>query len=144
MKRTNRTIGFFGWAMLACLLIAGAVVIAAVSAAGGIDSTMIRIDGEPMQFAELGIGHGLVALACIAGAMLVLMLVVPLAVLIPLSIAAVALVGALLVAAGVMAMLFSPLILLALAVWLIVRSVRRSGHKRGVPAHADGGATIAG
>lgn len=144
MNRTNRTIGFVGWAMLACLLIAGALVIAAVSAAGGVDSTLIRIDGEPMQFTELGIGHGLVALACIAGAMLVLMLVVPLAVLIPLAIAAVALVGALLVAAGVMAMLFSPLILLGLVVWLIVRSMRRSGPTNGAPAPADRSATIAG
>jgi hypothetical protein len=144
MNRTNRTIGLVGWAMLACLLLAGVLVIAAVSAAGGIDGTVIQIDGEPMQFAELGIGHGLVALACIALTFVVLVLVVPLAVLIPLAIAAVALVGALLVAAGVMAMLFSPLILLGLAVWFAVRATRRSGPKNGAPAQAAGGATITG
>ena len=144
MKRTNRTMGFFGWAMLACVLLAGALVIAAVSVAGGIDSTAIQIDAEPMQFTELGIGHGLVALACIALTFVVLVLVLPLAVLIPLAIAAAALVGALLVAAGVMAMLFSPLILLGLVVWLAVRATRRSSPKNGAPAQAAGSATITG
>ena len=144
MKRTNRTMGFFGWAMLACLLIAGALVIAAVSAAGSIDGTVIRIDGEPMQFAELGIGHGLVALACIALTFVVLVLVVPLVVLIPLAIAAVVFVGSLLMAAGVVAMLFSPLILLGLIVWFAVRATRGSGQNTSAPAGPDGGATITG
>ena len=66
------------------------------------------------------------------------MLVVPLAMLIPLAIAAVAVIGALLLAAGVLAMVFSPLILLGLIVWFAVRRTRR-----GLPAHPDSGSTIA-
>ena len=138
MNRTNRTIVMIGWSMLASLLLAAVLVIVAASAAGGIDSTVIRIDGEPMHLAGFGIGHGLVALACIALALPVLMLVVPLAMLIPLAIAAVAVIGALLLAAGVLAMVFSPLILLGLIVWFAVRRTRR-----GVPAHPDSGSTIA-
>ena len=138
MNRTNRAIGIGGWSMRASLLLAAVLVIAAASAAGGIDRAVIRIDGEPMLLAGFGIGHGLVALACIALALLVLVLLVPVAVLIPLAIAAVAVIGALLLAAGVLAMVFSPLILLGLIVWFAVRRTRR-----GVPAHRDRDATIA-
>lgn len=142
--RTNRLIRLAGWALLACLLLAGALVIAAVSAAGDFGSTVIQIDGESMQLAELGIGHGLVAFVCLALTLLVLVLVLPLAVLAPLVIAAVVLIGVLLVAAGAVAMLFSPLILLALVAWFAVRAMRRSGAKNGAPAHPAGGATMTG
>jgi len=76
---------------------------------------------------------------------LVVTLVVPLAVLIPLAIVLVALAGALLAVAGVLAMVFSPLIFAALLVWLLVRTIRRSGTKsRGHDQAVTGGATMTG
>jgi hypothetical protein len=71
--------------------------------------------------------------------LLIVAFVVPLAVLLPLAIAAVLVVAVLLVVAGVLATVFSPLILLALCIWLLVKLVRGSPRSR-TPA----GATMAG
>ena len=71
--------------------------------------------------------------------LLVVALLVPLAVLLPLAIAAVVVVAVLLVVAGVLATVFSPLIVLALCIWLLVKLVRGSPRSR-TPA----GATMTG
>ncbi len=147
----KRTLDFFGWATLASVLFAVALVIAAVSLTGAMDGATIEFNGDPWTLAELDTGHWLLAVGGIALALLVLALmllalalVVPLAVLIPLAIAAVALVGTLIVVAGVLAIVFSPLILLVVALWLLVRLMWRSTHHveaKGTPAS---GATITG
>lgn len=136
----KRTIGFLGWAMLASLVLGIVLVAVAVSTAGSIDTSMIQIDGQPMNLAQLDAGQWLLAAGGVALAVLIVVLVVPLAVLIPLAIVAVALVGVLLVLAGVLAMVFSPLIFAVLVVWLMVRLIRRDNAK----AQANGNATIAG
>jgi len=136
----KRTISFLGWAMLLSLALGVVLVTVAVSTMGSIDTTMIQIDGEPMNLVQLDVGHWLLAVGGVALALLIVVLVVPLAVLIPLAIAAVALVGALLLVAGVLAMVFSPLIFAVLLVWLMVRLIRRGNGK----ARAAGSATIAG
>lgn len=127
---------FLGWAMLASLVLGVALVVTAVSVAGSIDPGSIQIDGEPLSM-TLDAGDWLMAVGGVALALLIAALVVPLAVLLPLAIAAVALLGALLAVAGVVAMLFSPLILLVVVIWLIVRLVRRDRKRR------EAGATIA-
>ncbi len=136
----KRTIHFLGWAMFVSLVLGAVLVIALASLAGSIDPTMIWIDGDPMSLAELDPGHWLVAVGGVALALLIVVLVVPLAVLIPLAITAVALIGALLLVAGVLAMVFSPLIFAALLVWWMVRLIRRDSAR----TRAAGGATITG
>ena len=127
MNRMNRTVKILGWAMLGSLVIGVALVATAVWTAGAVGSTVIQINGEPISLAQLDAGHGLVAIAGIALAMLVVLLVVPLALLLPLAIVVLLLAGALLAVAGVVAMVFSPPILLGIAVWLMVRLIRRDG-----------------
>jgi hypothetical protein len=136
----KRTLNFLGWTMLASLLLGAVLVVTVVSMAGSIDPTTIRIDGDTVSLAALDPGDWLMAVGGVGLALLIVVLVVPLAVLIPLAIAAVALVGALLLVAGVLAMVFSPLIFAALVIWLIVRLIRRDTGK----TRAAGGATIAG
>ncbi|MBC8056980.1 MAG: hypothetical protein H7Y61_10415 [Rhizobiales bacterium] len=140
----KRTLVFLGWAMLVGLVLSAVLVIAAVTVAGGMDHATIQYNGEPMRLAELDTGHWLVAIGCIALTLLVLVLVVPFAVLIPLAIAAVALFGALIAIAGVMAIVFSPLIMLGLGLWLVVRLLRRSSARNAALVQPTGGATITG
>ncbi len=71
--------------------------------------------------------------------LLLVALLVPLAVLLPLAIAAVVVVAVLLVVAGVLATVFSPLIVLALCIWLLVKLVRGSPRSR-----PQAGATMTG
>ena len=125
----KRSLNVLGWALLASLLLGVVLVVTAASLAGSIDPTMIQIDGEPMRLSQLDAGHWLVAVGGVALALLIVVLVVPLAVLIPLAIAAVALVGVLLVVAGMLALVFSPLIFTVLIAWLIVRLIRRGDSK---------------
>ena len=143
----KRSLGVLGWALVLSLLLGAGVVVAAASIFGAMDHALILVDGEPTGLAQLdvggwvgAVGGGALALMIVTLVfLLVIVLVLPLAVLIPLAIAAVALVGALLTLAGVMAMVFSPLIFAVLAVWLIVRLMRRNGAK----ARSADGATIA-
>jgi hypothetical protein len=75
--------------------------------------------------------------------LLVLALVLPFALLLPLVIAGVVVVAVLLVVAGVLATVFSPLIVLALCIWLLVKLLR--GSPRSHPRNStSAGATMAG
>ena len=136
----KRILGVLGGVMLTSLLLSVVLVVTVASLAGSIDPAMIRIHGDTMSVAALDPGDWLVAIGGIGLALLIVVLVVPLAVMVPLAIAAVALVGALLLVAGVLAMVFSPLIFAGLVVWLIVRLIRRDSSK----ARAIGSATITG
>ena len=135
MTRFFKTLG---WTALVGLLLAAVLVASLVAMTGPLHSTLIQINGEPVTFAHLGVGEGLVAVVGMALALLIVLLVVPLAVLLPLAVVALVLVGVLVVAlgavAGVAALVFSPLILLAGAVWLIWRLVRSDRPKRTAPS----------
>ena len=133
----TRALKVFGWALALSLLLGAALVAAAAAMAGSIGPMTIQVDGEPLVVAQLGAAQWVLAIGGVALALLVVVLVVPLAVLLPLGIAAVVLAGVLLAVAGVAAIVCSPLILLVAVVWLMVRLSRRS--KR-----SGGGATIAG
>lgn len=143
MKRVIKTLG---WAALVGLLLAAVLVASIVAMVGPLHSTLIQINGEPVTFAHLGVGDGLVAVAGTVLALLIVLLVVPFAVLLPLAIVALVLIGALVVVlgavAGVAALVFSPLILLAGAVWLVWRLVRNDRPKTEAKAKADADATM--
>ena len=117
----KRTLKFLGWAMLASAVLGIALVALGLAAAGSFEPTTVHFNGEPIWVGDVDFFDGLVAVCGIALALFIVVLVVPLAVLIPLAVALLAVVGSLFAVAGVLALLFSPLILLALAVWLIVR-----------------------
>ena len=138
----NRAIKTLGWTLLVALALGIALVAAAVSFVGPLDPTLIQLDGEPLTLAQLHAGHWLVTVGAVMLALvitlLVVLLVVPVAVLVPLLITALALVGALIVVAAVTALAFSPLIIVAVLVWLIWRLARGSASAR------KRGATIAG
>ena len=137
MTRVFKTLG---WTMLVGLLLAAVLVASIVAMVGPLDSTQIQINGEPLVLAHLGAAHWLAAVAGVALALLIVLLVVPFALLLPLAIDALVLIGELVVAlgavAGVAALVFSPLILLAGAVWLIWRLVRNDGPKNDAKADA--------
>ena len=134
----KRALKVLTWTVVACAVVGIALVIAAIALAGSIDPLTIRINGEPLMLESLDAGHWLLAVGGIALALLVVMLVVPLAVLLPIGLVALALLGVLLAVAGAVAIAFAPLVLLGLAIWLLLRLVRRAGSKGG-----DRGATIA-
>ena len=133
----KRALKIIGWTIGISLLLGVALVVAAAAMAGSMQNMTIQIDGEPLVVAQLDAAQWLLAVGGVALALLIVVLVVPLAVLLPLGIAAVVLVGVVLAVAGVAAIVCSPLILLIALIWLMLRLIRRS--KR-----ADGGATIAG
>ena len=141
-NRMTRTLTFFGWTLAVGLLLGLALLAAAAWTAGALDHATIHINGEPLRLAQLDAGEWLLAVGGAALALLVAVLVVPVAVLVPLAIAAVALAAALVVVTGVVAMLFSPLILLLGAAWLVWRLLRRETRQAGANA-GDTGATIA-
>jgi hypothetical protein len=124
---------FFGKALLASLAFGVVLVVAATlmsgAMSGAMDGAVFQIDGEPVAFAQLGWLEGLCAIVGIAIALCVVVLVVPLALLLPLGLVLLALAAALLAVVGAVAMAFSPLLLLAAAAWLVVRLARRSGRQ---------------
>jgi hypothetical protein len=130
MTRLFKTLG---WTALAALVL-GAVLVATVAAlVGSLDATTIQINGEPVALAQLGAGHWLVAVAGVALALAIVLVVVPFAVLLPLALVALVVIGVLVAAlgalAGVAALVFSPLLLLLAAVWLVWRLLRSTGPK---------------
>ena len=141
----SRVIKTLGLTLLVALVLSVALIAAIVSTPGPLDPIMIQLDGAPFTLPEFHTGHWLVTLGAVmlalVIALLVLLLVVPVAVLLPLLVAALVLLGALILVAAVTALAFSPLILCAGLVWLIWRLAR--GHGRRAPT-AKGGATIAG
>jgi len=136
----NSTVKALGWMLLVGLVLSMALVAAAVSLVGSMESGTILINGEslvlpPMNagFWALGVGGVLVAIVVV---LLVVLFIVPLAVLVPLAFAALAVVAALVIAAGATALALSPFILLVALVWFIVRRVHGSGAKHNATANA--------
>jgi len=139
----KRDIGLFGRAMLLSLALGTVLVAVALSTTGSMDPTTFWIDAEPMNLAPLDAGAWLVAAGGVALALFIVLLVVPLAVLMPLAIVAVALVGVLLVLAGVLAVVFSPLIFGLLLIWVMLRLMLRLIRGDSGKSRAIGSATIA-
>ena len=133
----KRALEIIGWTLAISLLLGVALVAAAAAMAGSMQNMTIQINGEPLVVAHLDAAHWLLAVGGVALALLIVVLLAPLAVLLPLGLAAVVLVGVLLAVAGVAAIVCSPLILLGAVIWLMLRLIGR-------PKRADGGATMAG
>ena len=110
---------------LLILLAAGlllALVHAGLRAAAPFDAGFISLDGEPLALSRWHGGHGLAAFGALLLGAALLLLVVPLVLLLPLLIVLVLLV---VVLAGVLTLLSSPLVLLAVVVWLMWRLAHR-------------------
>ena len=132
-----------GATLLVALALSVALVIGVVSIGGALDPDMlIEINGEPVVLQ--GATHWLAGGAGTLLALLILLVVLPAVLLVPLLFVAAVVIGALLLAllavTGVMALAFSPFILLAAVVWLIWRLVRGEAPKQRAAADA----TIAG
>jgi hypothetical protein len=115
---------FLGALLLVSVLIASAVAGAVMLWGAPFDHTVVSINGEPLALGQWHGGHGFAAVGGLAVGLLVVLLVVPVAVLVPLLIVALVLVLVLAVLAGVAALFFSPLLLLAGMVWLMWRLAR--------------------
>jgi hypothetical protein len=108
------------------LLLAGAVLTAllvgaALQSGELVDGATFVINGEPLSFTDMHMGHGLLALGGVLLAMIVVLLVVPIALIVPLLCAALGITVALLAVLGVAALLLSPLLLLVWIAWRLAR-----------------------
>jgi hypothetical protein len=88
------------------------------------EHAVIHVDDTSFTIGELGLGHWLLAFAGIVLAFVIVMLVTPIAVLLPLAFAAISVVVALAFAAVVVGIALSPLLLIGWLIWLIWRHAR--------------------
>jgi hypothetical protein len=148
-RRGNRALRFFGWALLAAIVIIGVLVMAAIaSAVTSMEPGFIQINGQPLNLGDLDAGEWVVGiggiLVAISVVLLVVLLVVPLAVLIPAGLALFGIVVAVAAVAGAALLALSPLIMLVGGIWLVVRLLRGNERKRQeANTQANHGATIA-
>jgi hypothetical protein len=127
-----------------------------VSIVGNLGPGFIQLNGQPLEFGNLDASEWIVGigvlLSAIAVVLFVVLLVVPLAVLIPVGVALFVIAIALVAVAGAAVLAFSPLIMLVGGIWLIVRLLRGNARKRsearaamsGTGTGTNHGATIAG
>lgn len=128
-----------GWARALWLLLAlmglAAVVMATLLVLAAVYNELpptlnVTVDGEPVFLAGLGLGELLLGGLAVCLALLVTMVVVPMALLfglgVPLLLAALAVVAALVLGAVALATLGSPLIVLVLLLWWLLRPARRA------------------
>ena len=143
----NRALKVMGWTLLVGVLLSVALVAVIAAAVGSLDpAPVIEINGDSISLMSMGAGDWIMLAVAVMSALFIVLFVVPVVVLVPLLVVALVLVGVVggvvLVSAGAMALVCSPLILLIGAVWLIVRLVR--GGARGKRTAAPTDATIAG
>lgn len=117
----NRFIKTSLWLMLASAVLSALLIAAVMQWAAPFDGTL-NINGEQFRFTQLQGGEWLLAIGAVLLAMVVVLLVVPFAVIVPLLCAAFGIAVALFVVLGVVALLLSPLLLLAWFVWRLTRS----------------------
>jgi hypothetical protein len=127
-----------GALVLISVIVSALLIAAAMTWGTPLDQAVITVDDTRFALGELSAGHWLLAFAGVAIACAVVMLVVPLAVLLPLAFAAVSVTVALAFAAAVLGIVFSPLILIG---WLIWRAAR--GPATPSPPPAAGASTPA-
>jgi hypothetical protein len=85
------------------------------------EHAVIHVDDTSFTIGELGLGHWLLAFAGIVLAFVIVMLVTPIAVLLPLAFAAISVVVALAFAAVVVGIALSPLLLIGWLIWHFAR-----------------------
>jgi hypothetical protein len=115
-----------GWgsavAALALLtLVALVVVLAAVWSLLPLEHTTIAVDGESISLSAISGWHAALAIAAAVAAVLLALVIAVLAVVLALGLAVFGIVVAMLSVAGVLALVFSPLLLLGWLVWRLVR-----------------------
>ena len=110
--------------LLIGMLLGAAMIAAAVAMGGPFDDAVIQFNDQSLTLAQMNPGHWAIAAGGMLLAFVVVIVVVPLAVLVPLLIVGLVLLGVLMLIAGLAALVFSPLILLAGGVWLIWRLAR--------------------
>jgi hypothetical protein len=139
-RRMNGTVKAFGWVLLVGLVLSVALVAAAVSLIGSMETGTVLINGAPLMLPDMNVAHWALGiggvLVAIVVVLLIVLFVVPFAVLVPLAFAALAVVAALVIAAGATALALSPFILLVALVWFIARRVSGSGTKPSSTANA--------
>jgi len=121
--------GLWRWLLLALLVLAvvtacSTVALVSTLADFGNNGVSITIDGETWRLSSLDGGHGVLAVLGVLLALLVVLLVVPVAVMLGLLAAALGIGVALLAAVAVAGVALSPLLLLGVLVWWIVRPRR--------------------
>ena len=109
------------WLLLAGAVMSALLIAAAVQWAPPLDGATLDIDGEQFTLTQLQGGEWLLALGGVLLAMVVVLLVVPVAVIVPLLCAALGIAVALFAVVGVAALLLSPLLLLVWIVWRLAR-----------------------
>ncbi len=130
----KRVFKIAGWTLLVAVLLSAMLGAVAVAAFSALDPALIEINGESFDLARLGAAHGLVAIGGLLLAGLIVLLVVPAVVLVPLVVVALVLGGVLLAVAGVVTLVFSPLILIVALGWLIWRLARPARDRSGPDA----------
>ena len=118
----NRFIKTSLWLLLAGAVLSAVLIAAVLQWAPPLDGATLNIDGEQFRFGQLQGGEWLLALGGLLLARVVVLLIVPVAVIVPLLCAALGIVVALFVLLGVAALLLSPLLLLVWIVWRLARS----------------------
>ena len=117
----NRFIKTSLWLLLAGAVMSALLIAAVVQWAPPLDGATLDIDGEQFTLTQLQGGEWLLALGGVLLAMVVVLLVVPVAVIVPLLCAALGIAVALFAVLGVAALLLSPLLL---GVWIVWRLTR--------------------
>ena len=103
------------------LLVSALLIGAAMIFGTPLDHAVVQIDDAGFTIGDLGAGHWLLAFAGIALACIVVIIVVPLAILVPLAFAVIAVGVSFAIAAAVTAVVCSPLILLGWLLWRLLR-----------------------
>jgi hypothetical protein len=119
--RLNRFLKLSAGLLLAGAVLSALLIGAALQSGELVDGATFVINGEQLSFTDMHMGHGLLALGGILLAMLVVLLVVPIAVIVPMLCAALGITVALFAVLGVVALLLSPLLLLVWIAWRLVR-----------------------
>ncbi|HEX5684439.1 MAG TPA: hypothetical protein VFY73_10450 [Ideonella sp.] len=131
---------WLGWALLiGTLAIALVTVVSLVTMFNHLPpDLLITVDGEQIELGGLEAGHAWLAFGAIVLAMVIVVIVVPLALLfgvgLPLLMVALGVVAALLCAALAVAVVGSPVILLGLLLWWAVRPKKKTTGAPAAPA----------
>jgi hypothetical protein len=111
----------FAAAVLIAVVMSALLIGAALYFGSPFEHAVIHVDDTSFTLGELSPGHWLLAFAGIVLAFVIVMLVVPIAVLLPLAFAAISVVAALAFAAVVVGIVLSPLLLIGWLVWCLAR-----------------------
>ena len=129
----------FAAVVLIAVVMSALLIGAALFFGAPFENAVIHVDDTSFTIGDLGAGHWLLAFAGIVLAFVIVMLVVPIAVLLPLAFAAISIVVSLAFAAVVVGVVFSPLLLIGWLIWRLAR-----GPSPGTRATAPPAATMAG